>query len=281
MIPMTDATNALAWRRQMTAFAYRNASDLFAAETAALSALGAEVRQARLLDIGIGTGRTTGHLAPRAASYVGVDYSPEMVKRARDRFAGLDLRVMDARDLSAFGSAAFDLVVFSYNGIDYVGHGDRLKILAQIFAVLRPGGAFLFSAHLLGTKIPPASALTNLGLSANPARLAGGLVKYAQGIRNARRLKPLERHEHDYALLNDSAQQYQLLTYYISRKAQARQLVDAGFEQIRAFAQSGQEMAAPEASASRPSHRAAKTDGASDYMVHYLARRPAKISAGG
>lgn len=271
----TDLTNARTWRRPMTAFAYRNAAGLFAAETAILAELGAEVSTARILDIGIGTGRTTAHLPPRCANYVGVDYAPEMIERAKSRFPGLDLRVMDARDLSPFGPGAFDVVLFSYNGIDYVGHDDRLKILSQIHEVLRPGGAFVFSAHLLGTKIPPASDLANLALSRNPVRAASGVLKYLQGLRHARRMKPLERREAEYALLNDSAQQYQLLTYYISPVAQARQLERAGFRQVRAFAQSGRPLAVAALTQAPVSEVTGSGDAeTTDYMVHYLARRP-------
>ena len=255
----TQEANIRAWRRPLTAFAYRNAVDLLPPETAMLAQLGGEVARGRVLDIGVGTGRTTGHLANRCAGYTGLDYSPEMIRRAKDRFPGLDLRVMDARDMSAFGRAAFDIVFFSFNGIDYVGHEDRLRILAQVHGVLKPGGAFLFSAHRLGAVIPPARALSNLALSVNPVRAANGLLKYAQGMRNARRLKPLERRGDHYALLNDSAQQYQLLTYYISPEAQQQQLVRAGFGHIRAYSQSGTALSF-------------ETPDRDDYMVHYLAR---------
>ena len=265
--------NHRAWRRQLTAFAYRNADALFPAETSVLAHLTRELAQARVLDIGIGTGRTTGHIAPRCARYVGVDYSPEMIGRARERFPSLDLRVVDARDLgtvAAPAAPAFDLVIFSYNGIDYVDHEDRLRILGQIHRVLRPGGDFMFSAHRLGVAIPPATALVNLTPSANPLRTFNNTVKYVQGIRNAHRLKGQQRHETEYALLNDSAQQYQMLTYYIAPAAQLRQLERAGFTQVRAFAQSGLEIdpAAPSSPANED-----------DYMVHYLARRATQPAA--
>jgi SAM-dependent methyltransferase len=269
MPTMTREINGLAWRRQMTAFSYRNAAELLAPEVTILAALEDEVARGRILDIGIGTGRTTGTLAPRCASYVGVDYSPVMIDRAKDRFPNLDLRVMDARDMAVFGPAAFDVVIFSFNGIDYVDHDDRLRILSQIHTVLRPGGAFVFSTHRLGTPIAPAIALSNLSLSANPVRAVTGMIKYLEGIRNARHLKPLERHEDQYALLNDSGQQYRLLTYYISPGAQKRQLEYAGFGAVRAFSQAGEEMTF-EAGASGETPL---LDRENNYMVHYLTRR--------
>ncbi len=264
MLDTVGSTNHAAWRRTWTARAYRHASDLFPAERTILDLLKAEVAAAHVLDIGIGTGRTTGHLARRSAGYIGVDYSPEMIERARARFPEETLRVMDARDLSVFPEGRFDIVVFSYNGIDYVDHNDRLKILGQIHRVLRPGGIFMFSAHRLGVDIPPASDLGNLKMSLNPARTAQSMFRYVQGIRNAGRVKPGERREADYALLNDPAQQYQLLTYYISPSAQKRQLEVLGFQGIRAFAQTGDEIGIT--SPVLPAHQA-------DYMVHYIATR--------
>ena len=259
-----SSTNHAAWRRSWTARSYRHASDLFPAESAILDMLKSEIAAADLLDIGIGTGRTTSHLSIRCASYVGVDYSPEMIERARARFPDKTLLVMDARDLSAFPENKFDIVVFSYNGIDYVDHADRLTILGQIHRILRPGGMFIFSAHRLGVEIPRASDLTNLKLSLNPARSAQGVWRYAQGIRNARRVAPKEHHGVDHALLNDSAQQYQLLTYYIEPSAQKRQLMETGFGNVRGFAQAGDEIAI--GSPFPPAHM-------TDYMIHYVARR--------
>src|ERR1019366_8247253 len=55
----------------------------------------------------------------------------------------------DARDLSRFGDGEFDVVLFSFNGMDYISHEDRLRVLAPVRRVLRPGGTFFFSAHSL------------------------------------------------------------------------------------------------------------------------------------
>ena len=43
-------------------------------------------------------------------------------------------------------------------------------------------------------------------------------------VANRRRLRPLERGQPGYAIVNDSAHDYSILHYYISRDAQARQL---------------------------------------------------------
>src|SRR6266567_2196534 len=43
---------------------------------------------AAVLDLGVGEGRTTPYLLARAGRYLGVDYSPEMVRLCREKFPG-------------------------------------------------------------------------------------------------------------------------------------------------------------------------------------------------
>ncbi|WP_460819664.1 class I SAM-dependent methyltransferase [Nocardioides korecus] len=114
-------------------------------EAAAMSAIDTQARGS-VLDVGVGGGRTTGLLHRTARSYVGVDISAEMLELARSRFPGVDLRVADARDLGDFDSNAFDLVVFSFNGIDALDHAGRLEAIRELSRVLAPRGRLVFSS---------------------------------------------------------------------------------------------------------------------------------------
>jgi SAM-dependent methyltransferase len=109
-----------------------------------------EASRGRVLDIGVGAGRTSPALSAMFRSYVGVDYSAELAAVAKERHPGLDIRVMDGRSL-AFGEE-FDTVVFSWNGIDSVDFESRRKILAEMRRVLVPGGYMLYSTHNLGNE---------------------------------------------------------------------------------------------------------------------------------
>jgi SAM-dependent methyltransferase len=102
----------------------------------------------RVLDIGIGAGRTTGPLTDHVSSYVGIDYSPPMIAAARARHPGVDLRLADASDLSAWATHSFDVLFFSYNGIDCL-HPDakRWRFLEEAWRVLRRDGLLIFSTH--------------------------------------------------------------------------------------------------------------------------------------
>lgn len=256
----SSSVNARLWDASLSGYLYRKAEGLFEPEAVIFGKLDAEIRKGALFDIGIGTGRTTAYLAPRAASYIGCDYSRGMLERALPRFPGTDLRHIDARDLSLFAPASFDIVVFSYNGIDYVDHADRLSILGEIRRVLKPGGAFVFSSHNRLNPVRKPWDLHNMELSAHPARLARGVLRYGLGIWNGLRMQRRETHEPHFAILNDSERFYGMLTYYIHARDQVRQLEDAGFTGVECYGLNGQKIAPAQSRAQ-------------DNMVYYMARR--------
>ena len=103
---------------------------------------------ATVLDLGVGTGRTVPTLSATASVYIGIDYSAEMIAAGRRLHPDADLRVGDAADLSAFDDHSFDVVVFSFNGIDYL-HPDpkRVRCIDEVARVIQPGGRFVFSSH--------------------------------------------------------------------------------------------------------------------------------------
>jgi len=104
--------------------------------------------ESAILDLGVGGGRTTPHLAKRASRYVGVDYAPAMVKACEAKFPGLEFKVADAANLSVFPDASFDIVVFAFNGVDYVlPEQSRRGCFAQVHRVLKENGVFIFSSH--------------------------------------------------------------------------------------------------------------------------------------
>lgn len=98
----------------------------------------------RMLDVGCGTGSLLAIMAgdPRAALLVGVDFSPEMTRRAADKFRqspfGPKLQAIngDAERLP-FADATFD-VVTCCNSFHHYPH--QAAAIASFRRVLRPGG---------------------------------------------------------------------------------------------------------------------------------------------
>jgi ubiquinone/menaquinone biosynthesis C-methylase UbiE len=187
-----------------------------------------------MLDIGVGCGRTTCHFAPLVKEYIGVDYAHNMVAICQNKFRPNPLwsfLTVDARDLLRFEEDYFDFVLFSFNGIDYVSHVDRLRILQQIRRVVKIGGFFCFSSHNLG------ALDCSTHLSRHP------LVMFRQWtnlllmrILNGRCWKTMRSSQKQrHVIIKDGVFNYALLTYYITLSEQIKQLTDAGFCDIGVY----------------------------------------------
>lgn len=101
-----------------------------------------------VLDLGVGGGRTTHYLSSGNRRYVGVDYSSAMTDICHKKFPALPFHTLDASDLSFFEASKFDVVVFSFNGIDYLYPDEqRVKCLKEVNRLLKASGIFIFSVH--------------------------------------------------------------------------------------------------------------------------------------
>jgi len=109
----------------------------------ALAAGGATLEGARVLEVGCGAGQLLHRLVEfGAAEGAGVDLMENRVGEARRRYPRLDVRQADAAALP-FGDAAFD-VVAQFTCLSSVLDADvRGRIAAEMWRVLRPGGAVL------------------------------------------------------------------------------------------------------------------------------------------
>ncbi|MEO6305823.1 MAG: class I SAM-dependent methyltransferase [Bacteroidia bacterium] len=191
------------------------------------------IAQGSVLDIGIGGGRTTSYLINKCKKYIGIDYSEGFVNAVKKKHLTADIRLMNATDLSEFENNSFDLINFSFNGIDYVGFEDRKKILSEIHRVLKPNGLFLFSTHnkdhFTYNRAPWSNAqngfITNLK----------NFIKLLPFLPRHLNQKSKEIHLQDYAIINDSAHNYNLLTFYTSPAFLKQQLTEHKFGNIALF----------------------------------------------
>jgi SAM-dependent methyltransferase len=197
-----------------------------------------DIDRRRVLDLGCGAGRLAFYLRPLTDQYVGVDFSPHMVEYCQRSFSGLSFVQGDMRDLRRFDAGSFDTVFAISNLFDAVSHEDRLQVLGEIRRVLAAGGLLVFSAHnrncMEGLGAPQLYFTLNLCSQLRAA------VEYLRSLANHWRIKPKQRFEPDYALLNDDAHNHAVLHYYILRHVQAKQLAGAGFQLIECLDGSGQ-----------------------------------------
>jgi SAM-dependent methyltransferase len=200
----------------------------------------------RMLDVGVGGGRTTIHFASRAREYHGVDRSAPLIEACRRRFPREDWphvrwAVADARDLP-YEDDFFDFAMFSWNGLDSVGdEHERMRALREIRRVLAPGARFFFSAHNLENALArPRSGRAIVRLLLNP-HVLWGRDRPAAILRD----EPLTGLRH----------------YYIRPAAQLEQLRRVGFTEPVALLRDGTEVREP-----RPGQLARR------HWLYYLCR---------
>jgi SAM-dependent methyltransferase len=189
-------------------------------------------RGGRVLDVGVGGGRTAALLKHHAGDYLGIDYTPEMVAISRANHPDLRFETMDARYLDKIDDGSLDLVVFSYNGIDSVDPAGRLAILAEVNRVLRPGGAFVFSTFHRGWagfhQAP--DRRTAVPSSANPLLLGLRYARYAMGAWRARQHRLHEIRYGEHAIHLHPAHYFGIMVYATTPEQIGRQLGEAGFK---------------------------------------------------
>src|SRR5262249_26435467 len=95
----------------------------------------------RVLDVATGPGLVAGAAAARSAGVTGVDFSSEMLARARAQHPDIEFREGDAEAL-AFDDASFDAVVMNF-GMLHLARPDAA--IAEARRVLRAGGRFAFT----------------------------------------------------------------------------------------------------------------------------------------
>lgn len=191
----------------------------------------------KILDIGCGAGRTSYYFRNFTKDYLGVDYSQSMIDYCNKQYPELTFKHCDARNLSRFSDNSFDFILFSYNGIDYISNQDRLTVLAEIKRVLKKDGLFVFSTHNRNFNAIITRPVFEFSL--NPKRLLLNIANFIKQNKNNKILGKQQIENDDYAILNDSGNNFTLLTYYISKEKQTEQLQNTGFKLLEMFDMQG------------------------------------------
>jgi len=151
---MTATDNINLWRNAEHALSYLENRDSIPHRTDGYAAMLEVVpeRVERVLDVGTGDGNVLALvLAARpGASGVGLDFQPEMLDRARERFAGVEgveIRRHDLDEPLPADLGEFDLVVSGF-AIHHLVPDRQQALYGEIFDILRPGGVFANVEHV-------------------------------------------------------------------------------------------------------------------------------------
>jgi len=203
-----------------------------------------EVLSGRVLEVGCGAGRVLGYLVALGGEVHGIDISQTMVEYCRRTYPGADVRRGDLGALTASEHAPFDAVLATYNVLDVLDDAQRRRVLGEMRSLLGPAGLLIFSSHNLAhvdrereAAVPAPRRRRALELLSKlvgrpPVAVAQAAIRTPLRMRNRRRLGDLERRAADHAILNDVANDYGVLHYYIRRDDQERQLQETGYELV-------------------------------------------------
>ena len=107
------------------------------------------LEKARILDLACGTGVLALGLAKLGHTVRGIDISPEMVRIARRKSAGVtgvSFEIGDMRDFKTGGQ--YDVATCTYDALNYIRRLPELKkVLRNIARALVPGGLFIFDVN--------------------------------------------------------------------------------------------------------------------------------------
>ncbi|GAB3873279.1 class I SAM-dependent DNA methyltransferase [Terrabacter terrigena] len=105
----------------------------------------------RVVDVGCGPGRITGHLATLGLDVEGVDLSPGMVGEARRRHPEIDFRVGELAALDATDDSLAGVV--AWYSIIHTPPDDLPAVFTELHRVIRPNGLLLLAFQTGGFSV--------------------------------------------------------------------------------------------------------------------------------
>jgi SAM-dependent methyltransferase len=137
---MSHLKNQRFWNRIAARYAARPLKNIPAYE-AMLADLASRLKGTdTVLEIGCGTGGTAIRLGPGVAQWVATDFSAEMVKIAKGKPSGENVRFVVSDTSDAFDGGPFDAIC-AFNVLHLVD--DLPEMLNRIHAHLKPGGQLI------------------------------------------------------------------------------------------------------------------------------------------
>ena len=105
--------------------------------------------EARVIEVGAGTGTYSGRLGDAYPGLIATDISPDLLKRASERYGHVKFEVMDAHQINV-PDGSVDAIV----GCSILHHLEWDRAVRDYFRALKPGGSIRFSEpNLLNPQI--------------------------------------------------------------------------------------------------------------------------------
>jgi ubiquinone/menaquinone biosynthesis C-methylase UbiE len=123
----------------------------------------------KILDVGCGTGNQVVNFGSKGYEVLGIDISPSMIKKAKEKYPDYNFKVADALNVDKFNSNTFTHITCLYFTVYYFPN--KRQLFENIYKWLMPGGYFI--VHLVDRKmfdpiLPPGNPL----LMISPQRYA-------------------------------------------------------------------------------------------------------------
>jgi SAM-dependent methyltransferase len=182
----------------------------------------------RLLDMGCGPGRYAVPFAKRGFSVTGVDITPFLIEKARDYAGaeGVEVELVE-QDMRHFvRPETFDLALSMLTSFGYFDdEQENLDVLKNIYASLKPGGAFIFDTY--GKEI-----IARVFQETSSQKLPdGGVIVQRREVTH-----DWSQMENEWLVIREGQTRTFLLRHWIYSGREFKQLLAAaGFSDIRLF----------------------------------------------
>jgi SAM-dependent methyltransferase len=139
----------------------------------AVAALAALAGEGPVLEFGVGTGRLAVPLALRGVEVVGVDVSPEMLAKLREKSSAVTAVEADMTTVSL--EREFSLAYIAFNSIFALDTQQaQVELFRNAAAHLRPGGRFVLETVVIRPPSPDRGKLTVADIELDRMTLVGG-----------------------------------------------------------------------------------------------------------